>query len=134
MFCIIYRKNVFISRNFLQNILLIHNFENLLSFKFWGIKRDMFLITSSEMFSQDAFQLECLSPFPQRLRSVHLYDCCRTLVACNYVLYAILSGGHYCILSARTHLHMQSCPSCSELNAIGRRNTFAIFNVRPLGI
>ena len=77
-------------------------------------------------------------------------------VACNYVLYAILSGGHYCICNnvRRTVLHMQSCPPgrccimqlcppghicicscvrpvqnrpCSKLNALGRRNTFAIF-------
>ena len=33
-------------------------------------------------------------------------------VACNLVLYAILSGGHYCICNnvRRTVLHMQSCP------------------------
>ena len=78
-----------------------------------------------------------------------------TGVACNYVLYAILSGEQYCIcnnvrrtvlhhrvrpallhnaiVSARTHVHMQLCPPpcktvpCSKLNALGRRNTFAIF-------
>ena len=33
-------------------------------------------------------------------------------VACNYVLYAILHGGHYCMCNnvRRTVLHMQSCP------------------------
>ena len=33
-------------------------------------------------------------------------------VACNYVLYANLSGGHYCMCNnvRRTVLHMQSCP------------------------
>ena len=33
-------------------------------------------------------------------------------VACNYVLYAMLSGGNYCICNnvRRTVLHMESCP------------------------
>ena len=82
--------------------------------------------------------------------------CFQAGVECNYVLYAILSGGQYCICNnvRRTVLHMQSCPPgrfyivqlcppdtlayavlsapmqncpCSKLNALGRRNTFAIF-------
>ena len=66
-------------------------------------------------------------------------------VACNYVLYAILSGGgHYCICNngCRTVLHNASVPPdtfayavvsapmqnspCSKLNALGRVNTFFI--------
>ena len=73
-------------------------------------------------------------------------------VACNYVLYTILSGKHYCICNnvRRTVLHMQLCPPgrccicscvrpvqnrpCSKLHALGRRNAFAIFLFGRLGI
>ena len=50
---------------------------------------------------------------------LHMQSCRRTLL-------------HNAIVSARTHLHMQLCPPhaklpCSKLNALGRRNTYAIF-------
>ena len=90
--------------------------------------------------------------------SGHCSKCgCGTGVTCIYVLYAIVSGGRFCICNIVrwTVLHMQSCPPgrcccimqlclpghicicscvhpvhnrpCSKLNVLGRRKTFAIF-------